>query len=121
MAGNGLGVKIVSNDLQGAIQKAIHGAVKEIVSETANAIQEEWKRRAPVDEGDYRDSIHVEDGKHDLQKIVATDVPGDDPYDIYNEYGTESQAPNPVARQAANRERRTYSSKAAKKIQEATD
>lgn len=114
-------VRIVSNSLTGAIQKAIHAVVEDVVDETAHAVADDWRSRAPVDEGDYRDSIHVEDGAHDLQKIVTTDLPGDDPYDIYYEYGTEAQEPKPVARQAANRHRKTYPATAARKIKEATD
>lgn len=116
-----LSVRIVSNSLGGAIQKAIHEAVEDVVEATADAVADDWQARVPVDSGDYRDSIHVEDGAHDLQKIVTTDLLSDDPYDIYHEYGTESQEPHPVARQAANRHRKTYPSTAARKIKEATD
>jgi hypothetical protein len=121
MPGKDVTVRIVSNGLDGAIERAIHDAVVDVVTQTANAVADDWKSHAPVESGDYRGSIHVEDGDHDLQKIVTTALPGDDPYDIYNEYGTHEQSPNPVARQSANRHRKAYPNDAAKKIKEATD
>lgn len=121
MAAQDVFVKVVENLLTGAAKKKVTIAVETIVEEVADAVADEWRRRVPVDEGDYRDSIHVEDGSHPLERIVTTDLPGDDPYDIYLEYGTVDQDPNPVAKRAANTQRKAFRTKAARKIKEAVE
>lgn len=56
--------------------------MKDALKEAAEAGASEARRIAPVDTGDYQDSIHVEEG--DGVQLVA-----DVPYAIYVELGTE--------------------------------
>lgn len=115
-----LDIKVLQNELQGAMQKRIETAVDQVVQEVAHAVADDWKGRVPVDEGHYRDSIHVQKGKQPGYAMVRTALPDDDPYDIYYEYGTESQSPRPVARPAAERHRQSLPTRAARKLKDAT-
>src|SRR6478609_7037544 len=101
MAGRGFDVKILQNDLMSGIYSRVNAARDVVVREVAKAVESDWKAHAPVESGAYRNSIHTETGAEPGELIVATNVPGDDPYDIFNEYGTSDQAPNPVARKSA--------------------
>jgi HK97 gp10 family phage protein len=119
MAGKVFDVRILRNDLMSGIPARMVRARDQIVREVAKAVESDWKAHAPVLSGAYQESIHIENGRGPGELIVTTDVPGDDPYDIFNEYGTEAQAPNPVARKAAERQRKTMRGKAAAKIRQA--
>lgn len=116
----GVRVNVLQNTLATETKRAIHSAIASVVEESAEDVRRDWKARAPVDRGDYRDSIRVEKGKHEGQRIVATNLPGDDPYDIYYEFGTEDQPARPVARQAANKHRKGFRTKVTRKVEDAT-
>lgn len=80
------------------IRKAIDTSAEELVAAQKSVV--------PVDDGDLRDSIRIEDGNHDLRVVVtaggeATTRPVrngvDASYDyaFAQEFGTSDQTPNP--------------------------
>ena len=120
MAGRDMLIQVLQNELLGSMQRAIVDGVDQAVQEVAAAVAADWKASAPVDSGDYRDSIHVQKGKRPAYAMVRTALPGGEPYDIYHEYGTEDQPARHVARQAADRHRKRLPDRASRKLKEAT-
>jgi len=69
----------------------------EIVSETADEVQQSAQANAPVETGYLRDSITVEDGESSTEKVV---VVGAD-YGVYVEFGTRHMTAEPYLTPAA--------------------
>lgn len=114
----GFNVKVTQNLLRGQVQRAIKHDLDELVEDVAEEVLEDWQRKAPVDEGDYRDSLHIEKPREGT-RVVASEVPGPDPYDIYQEYGTEEMAAHPSARPSAELHRDELKVRGAKAIEDA--
>lgn len=66
-------------------------------------IQNAWRKRAPVETGSYRRSIHIyPEVQHEgtsVTVLVGTNIT-DPPYPVYLEYGTSKMAARPSARPA---------------------
>jgi len=113
-------VRVEQNRMRGQLQQAIKSTVRDLRIAIAHEVEATWKTRAPVDTGAYRGSIHTIEDATKTTSIVTTDVPGDDPYDIYQEYGTEDTAAHPAARPAAEQHRQAYKGRAAQAVEDAT-
>ena len=102
----GLSVRLLSNRFAhlSAAQKA---ALDRVRLKTALRIETDWKADVRVDTGNYRRSIHTEDGP--TQTVVSSNVD----YAVFNEYGTSRMAAKPSARQTAEKHRRGYADDAA--------
>lgn len=114
-----LSVRVVQNRLSGELQRAVRKELGRLVDDVAHEVEADWKGRVPVDTGAYRDSIHIE-APAELVRIVTTDVPGGDPYDIYNEYGTVDTTAQPSARPAAELHRQQFRAEGLAAIEKAT-
>lgn len=112
-------VKVTQNRLLGQLQGALKQHVRDERVRIAHQVEADWKAAAPVDSGQYRDSIHTIDDATKTTSIVTTDLPGD-PYDIYQEYGTEDTAAHPSARPSAERNRQGYRASVESAIEDAT-
>ncbi|MGV0717853.1 HK97 gp10 family phage protein [Mycolicibacterium sp. XJ662] len=62
--------------------------------ELAEDARRYWRAVAPVDEGDYRDSIHVRP-RHDHNRLPATKVVATDWKSSFIEFGTGGESPTP--------------------------
>ncbi len=113
-------VKVVQNRMLGHLQGALKRHVRDERVRIAHQVEEDWKKAAPVDSGAYRDSIHTIEDATKTTSIVTTDLPGDDPYDIYQEYGTEDTAAHPSARPSAEQSRQGLRARVALAVEDAT-
>ena len=77
------------------------GEVEQILTDTAFVIHDEQVRTVPVDTGDLRSTIHVEQqGPIELSVVEGNEKID---YGPYVEYGTEHQPAQPHARPAAEK------------------
>jgi HK97 gp10 family phage protein len=94
----------------------IKAEVKPAIDKGADALVAMQKRLAPVDEGNLRDSIRKEDGRHELAVVVKAGA--GIPYETFVEFGTVNMPAQPFfwpAYRASRRSIRSRISRAVKK------
>ena len=79
--------------------RIIKDRTKHGVSDAADAVAEEAKARVPINSGELRDSIHVE---NDPLDAYVAEVVADAPYAIFVELGTKDKAAHPFLRTAVD-------------------
>jgi len=86
---------LIVNPFVGELIKA-DPEVRHHVHEAAEEMAEVARQNAPVDTGELRDSIHVEDEGEGSRVVVGTD------HWIFPEFGTVDMAPEPYMRPAVD-------------------
>jgi phage gpG-like protein len=100
-------VRVVSNNLDRYGAAARAGVRRERLA-AGLRVEGDWKGDVRVDTGNYRRSIHTEDGADET--VVSSNVE----YAGFNEYGTSRMAARPSATKAAEKNRRPYQDAVAK-------
>lgn len=95
-------VRLVANHL-GTLSTEMAAGVRRARRNAGLRIEADWKADVRVDTGNYRRSIHTDDGAD--HTVVSSNVD----YALPNEYGTSrGMAARPSATKAGEKHRRTY-------------
>lgn len=92
-------------DLNKYVEQLLPEAVKEGLVEIGFAIADEAEALVPVDTGDLRDSIYVDDQQNDVYVVAETD------YAVFVHEGTSKQKAQPFLRDAARNSRDLFDDK----------
>jgi phage gpG-like protein len=106
-------VRLTHNRLDRLSAAMVAAAARERLA-TALEIEADWKGDVRVDTGNYRRSIHTDDGER--QSVVSSNVD----YALYNEYGTSRGMPaRPSATKAGEARRHAYPARVAAALRRA--
>lgn len=112
--GVGLDVKVIGNRLNGAYQRQLRDAAKDVVKKHLLQVQQDWGNDVRVDSSELKDSIldpqAVVIAPNGLEGEVGTDV---DHAEV-NEFGGPTISARPSARQAGEKDRPVFEADIAK-------